>query len=329
MHRDTFPFIAAVVNHNAHCVSNYGTIETRTNAELLGDIGGAPLVHNHDGDVLQHDGVNSNGGAFAFNTTGAVTFNQNVDLNGNDLILDVDGDSYLHASADDIIDLILATATGEFAININGAEDFIFTANTLTLTDGSNLVLQEDINFIGASTENIVHFPDNLPVALDFSEAANMYQRFITTNGAEAVHFGVDVGIGQAPDVGLSLHVYNAADCNVEIESNADEAWLIINSNTDGLGTEISGIAFDDNSNIFWYTYKDTDNHYKIYDITRTAVVFEIEDNGDMILMENGGFCGIGVNPTNAELHVYRNATIGTWGSLTVNNACIWMATQL
>jgi hypothetical protein len=39
--------------------------------------------------------------------------------------------------------------------------------------------------------------------------------------------------------------------------------------------------------------------------------------------MENGGFCGIGVNPTNAELHVYRNATIGTWGSLTVNNATV------
>jgi hypothetical protein len=36
--------------------------------------------HTHDGDILQLDGVNSNGGALAFNTTGMVTFNQNVSL---------------------------------------------------------------------------------------------------------------------------------------------------------------------------------------------------------------------------------------------------------
>jgi hypothetical protein len=45
------------------------------------DDGGA--VHDlvtHDAGTLEHDGVNSNGGAFGFNTTGQVTFNQNVGL---------------------------------------------------------------------------------------------------------------------------------------------------------------------------------------------------------------------------------------------------------
>lgn len=34
--------------------------------------------HFHDGDTLQLDGINSDGGAFPFSTTGAVTFNQDV-----------------------------------------------------------------------------------------------------------------------------------------------------------------------------------------------------------------------------------------------------------
>jgi hypothetical protein len=35
-------------------------------------------AHLHNGDTLQHDAVNSNGGAFAFSTTGLVTFNQSI-----------------------------------------------------------------------------------------------------------------------------------------------------------------------------------------------------------------------------------------------------------
>jgi hypothetical protein len=38
--------------------------------------------HYHDGDVLQNDGINSNGGAFAFDTTGPVAFNQQVNFTG-------------------------------------------------------------------------------------------------------------------------------------------------------------------------------------------------------------------------------------------------------
>jgi hypothetical protein len=39
--------------------------------------------------------------------------------------------------------------------------------------------------------------------------------------------------------------------------------------------------------------------------------------------LQINGVVGIGVTPTNAKLHVYRNASIGTWGSLTVNNATV------
>ncbi len=40
------------------------------------------IAHTHDGDTLQLDGVNSNGGAFPFTTSGKVTFSQNIDFAG-------------------------------------------------------------------------------------------------------------------------------------------------------------------------------------------------------------------------------------------------------
>ncbi|KKK62876.1 hypothetical protein LCGC14_2999950, partial [marine sediment metagenome] len=47
------------------------------NKKYVDDGGGA---HTHDGDTLQLDGINSNGGAFGFNTTGVVTFNQGINV---------------------------------------------------------------------------------------------------------------------------------------------------------------------------------------------------------------------------------------------------------
>lgn len=59
-------------------------VDFRTGAEVLSDIGGAAGVHTHDGDTLQLDGVNSNGGAFSFTTSGAITFlyGLNIDTTG-------------------------------------------------------------------------------------------------------------------------------------------------------------------------------------------------------------------------------------------------------
>ncbi len=59
-------------------VDSTGIIKYRTGAEVLSDIGAAAASHLHNAQTLQLDGVNSDGGAFAFNTTGAVTFNQSL-----------------------------------------------------------------------------------------------------------------------------------------------------------------------------------------------------------------------------------------------------------
>jgi len=56
--------------------------------------------HDHDTDTLQLDGVNSDGGAFSFTTTGAVTFNQSIastsiNLTDNTNLISVDGAIFL------------------------------------------------------------------------------------------------------------------------------------------------------------------------------------------------------------------------------------------
>ena len=56
----------------------------------------------------------------------------NIDIEGTELILDVDGDTSITADTDDQID-----------IKIAGADDFQFTANTFTAQSGSGVVIPE------------------------------------------------------------------------------------------------------------------------------------------------------------------------------------------
>jgi len=66
------------------------------------------------------------------------------DLNGLDLIIDADGDTYLHAAGDDHVEFVLATASGQLDININGADDFTFTANDFGVLAGSHITMADD-----------------------------------------------------------------------------------------------------------------------------------------------------------------------------------------
>lgn len=59
-------------------VDSSGLIKYRTGAEVLSDIGALSASHQHDTETLEHDAVNSDGGAFSFTTSGTVTFNQSL-----------------------------------------------------------------------------------------------------------------------------------------------------------------------------------------------------------------------------------------------------------
>ena len=112
----------------------------------LGTQVGSPvqLLVSHDG-VIQNPGTDytlaSNGTQITFTTapasgaaifimeiSGAVGGPMNRDINGEELILDVDGDTSITADTDDQID-----------IKIAGADDFAFKANKFEVQTGSNV----------------------------------------------------------------------------------------------------------------------------------------------------------------------------------------------
>jgi len=86
---------AGAADYDKFLVSDSGLVKYRTGAQVLSDIGAAASSHTHDGNTLQLDGINSNGGAFAFTTTGVVTFSQSLEIDKGSgdsvIVLDTDG----------------------------------------------------------------------------------------------------------------------------------------------------------------------------------------------------------------------------------------------
>ena len=70
----------------------------------------------------------------------ALTKAQLIDLNGNELILDLDADTSITADTDDQID-----------VKIGGADDFRFTANTFTALSGSSIVVPDSGLTLGST----------------------------------------------------------------------------------------------------------------------------------------------------------------------------------
>jgi len=68
---------------------------------------------------------------------------------------------------------------------------------TITVADGSSISLQEDITFTGATTENLIKFPDNLADALSFKNAnGDSFLQITSTTGS----FGISGGLVKDED---------------------------------------------------------------------------------------------------------------------------------
>lgn len=78
-------------------------IDYRTGAEVLSDIGASASSHLHDGATLQLDGVNSDGGAFSFTTSGTLTFSNTMNLT-TCINAGVDTDKFLVLDASNNVD---------------------------------------------------------------------------------------------------------------------------------------------------------------------------------------------------------------------------------
>jgi len=145
-------------------------------------------------------GLGAAGGRLIFDSTPApdeiILTSANFDLNDNDLIFDSDGDSYIHAEGDDHVELVLATASGQFDININGADDFTFTANSFNVLSSSYITMADDTWIgLGAAAGRLVF--DSTPATDEIRvETANLdlnnNDLILDTDGDSYLHAEAD-----------------------------------------------------------------------------------------------------------------------------------------
>ena len=123
----------------------------------------------------------------------ALTKAQLIDLNANEMIIDLDGDTSITADTDDQID-----------IKIAGADDFRFTANTFTALSGSTIAAQAlTATTIAVSNDGTIGSTgDADAIAISSSGVVTFSQSPVFTAGSLAV---VDLDIDGATDIGANL----------------------------------------------------------------------------------------------------------------------------
>jgi hypothetical protein len=114
-------------------------------------------MHFHDGDTLQADGINSDGGAFSFTTSGLVTFSQAVTSNGNILAGQGSNGVGLYASGGANAGIASTAANSPITVASLGTGDIYLktggTAGTtrFTVEDTGNCVVAADLEVNGTN----------------------------------------------------------------------------------------------------------------------------------------------------------------------------------
>jgi hypothetical protein len=89
--------------------------------------------------------------------------------------------------------LTLAEADARYLKLTGGILTGALNVNSSTSTQSLNV--DGTANFIAGTGSNIIAFPDNLAVALDFKQGANSYMHFDSTNGTEKIVVSKDIDI--------------------------------------------------------------------------------------------------------------------------------------
>jgi hypothetical protein len=129
-------------------------------------------AHTHDGETLQMDGITSDGGAFAFTTSGAVTFNSGVNTGA----LGVTGNISVSGTVDGVDVAALNTAYlahlhdtetlqmdgvnsdgGAFAFTTSGAVTFSQDVNTQNLDVTGNITVSGTVDTIDLQSDVVLH----------------------------------------------------------------------------------------------------------------------------------------------------------------------------
>jgi len=125
------------------------------------------------------------------------------DLNGQKLILDADADTSITADTDDTIH-----------IEIAGADDFTFTANTFTVLSGSTLAIASGATIANSGTATGFSNPASANGAALGSASLEWSDLYLAESGV--IYFGADqdVTVTHDPDDGLFLKSIATADNN-------------------------------------------------------------------------------------------------------------------
>ncbi len=259
-------------------------------------------------------GLGAAAGRFVFDSTPATdelrVTTANLDLNGNDLIIDTDGDSYLHESADDVVDLVLAGATGELGIHINGAEDFTFTANSFNVPTGSYITMADDTWIgLGIAAGRLEFEASTTPDTIWVDNAVfdmNGNDFIIDTDGDSYLHASADdvVDLVLATASGeFAIHINGAQDFQFVANSFVAETGSSIDVNGNNLildadGDTYFGMVADDQVGLYVATnlqYTFTSTHLALRDTADTTRLW-LRVHGDV---------------TSTAADIYANAQLG------------------
>ena len=198
------------------------------------------VAHLHNGDTLQCDGINSDGGAFAFNTTATVTFNSNVSV----------GDGELTCGS-------INRVTGNLTLELGGVAT-ISLGTTLTrlyqptyLDSGSLVVGKDDdvagvVTCYGGATGSYggrIYFYTNG----DADDTINSY--YIRVQNDD-LHFGDSLNgnilsfTGTTGAIGIHTPVTMDAVCDLTIAGH-----IVFNTNNSYIGFANPRITFNDTDN--------------------------------------------------------------------------------
>ncbi|MBE3036946.1 MAG: hypothetical protein IMZ70_07710 [Candidatus Atribacteria bacterium] len=217
-----------------------GVFAWETGATLLASVGAAATAHVHNGDTLQLDGINSDGGAFSFNTTATVTFNQSVSVGTGELTCGS-----------------INRVTGTLTLEIGGVTELSLTDALCHITpptyiDNGGLVVGiADTNpgvvtCYGAASGT---YGGRLYLHVN-ADADDVLDHYFLRAQADDCHWGDNVNgdiisiIGSAGAVSINKSVTLAASCDLTMAGH-----IIFNTNNSYIGFADPRITFNDTNN--------------------------------------------------------------------------------
>jgi len=261
------------------------------------------------------------------------------DLDGNELILDADGDTSITADTDDQID-----------IKIAGADDFQFTANTFTAQSGSTIAAQaltattvtasgivktDDTTEATSTTDGSLQTDGGLSVAKD----AVLGDDVKLLSDSAVLSFGADsdTTLTHTDGTGLTLNGANKLlfrDTGLTIGSNADGDLDIVSDGTavDSINIESAGgITLDAGTAASGVIYEDDGTEmFRIFNSSSDVILQSKVSDKDLIIKGNDG--GSDVTALTFDMSDAGKATFGgnvvVTGDLTVSGDDITMGTN-